>query len=118
MGFVDEVKSVAQIARDAGNLPLYGRLLDLQREAIEMQEQLAELRAENRRLSEDLARRSELSREGDKYYLTQDDGQREGPICYKCYVGSGNVSMLTAAHGRVGTGYGIVHTCKHCKAQY
>jgi hypothetical protein len=118
MGIIDEVKSVAEIARQAGNLPLYERLLGLQKDALEMQEQLANLKREKDNLSEALARREALVRQGDKYFYASDSEQKEGPVCHKCYVDSGRISLLVPSRGRVGATIGSVLVCKHCQSQY
>ena len=50
MGFYDAFKDVLNMAQKADNIDLYRQLLDLSAQALEMQEEITRLKAENKEL--------------------------------------------------------------------
>ena len=48
MGFYDAFKDVLNMAQKADNIDLYRQLLDLSAQALEMQEEIIKLKAENK----------------------------------------------------------------------
>ena len=50
MGFYDAFKDVLNMAQKADNIDLYRQLLDLSVQALEMQEEIVRLKAENKEL--------------------------------------------------------------------
>lgn len=85
MGAYEAIKDAAKLAQKADNVELYERLLDAQREALEMQEELRAVRRE----IEELRRQEELEEGLDFdegiYWLDGEDGERGGPYCQLCW---------------------------------
>lgn len=50
MGLYEGIKDIAKVLQQADNIPLYQQLLDLSTQALELQGEVARLRAENEEL--------------------------------------------------------------------
>lgn len=69
------------------------------------------LAKENDDLRKELKRRKELEREGNAYYLLENDGSKTGPLCPKCYKDDGLVFALAKnSRGKV--------VCTVCGREY
>ena len=108
MGLIDEIKTVAKTAQDVGNIETYAKLLDVQREALELLEQNQTLRQCVQELEAPLEHRSSLELRGGRYYYAPDPNL--GPVCPKCYNDSGIVVELTTTTGGP--------WCDHCRSGY
>lgn len=53
MGIIDNIKDIASIVQKADNIDLYSRILDLQKEAMDLVWQNNELKSEIRKLKEE-----------------------------------------------------------------
>ena len=54
MGLYEGIKDVAKVVQQADNIDLYKKLLDLGAQALDMQEEIAKLKVENKRLQEEI----------------------------------------------------------------
>jgi hypothetical protein len=86
MGIVDHIKDAAKVARQIDNIELYRQILDLQGEALEMQEQLNAKIKRIQELEEALDKKSRLLFADNAYFETGPNGNPAGiPYCPRCY---------------------------------
>lgn len=108
VGLIDDIKTVAKTAQDMGNIDTYTKLLDVQRDALDLMEENQQLRARVHALEEQIAHRDELEfRNGRYYYKSALD---LGPVCPKCYKDSGIVCKLSNST--------LGPFCAHCQSSY
>lgn len=84
MGFYEMFKDVIKVAKDAGNLDLYEKLLNLTEKAMELQDENIRLKKEIEQLKENDEIRKKLIFENNMYYLIDSD-KKEGPYCSTCW---------------------------------
>ncbi|MBP1931977.1 hypothetical protein [Ammoniphilus resinae] len=104
MGIIGDIKSIGEIVQKADNIELYRKILDLQYEAMNVIEQLNELKEENRILKEKLKTVENLTFKGNMYFK---NGVNE-PFCSKCWDAD---SKLVRLHGD-GAGWFQCPLCK------
>ena len=85
MGFYDAFKDVLNMAQKADNIDLYRQLLDLSAQALEMQEEITRLKAENKEL------KSQKNIEDDiEYYvdpfITRKSDEKPIKYCAACWA--------------------------------
>ena len=85
MGIIDEIKSVAKVVKQAGNIELYQKILDLQAQALELIEEKATLKSQLRELQDTKAIGQSLVFEANGYWRNTPDNLREGPFCSSCW---------------------------------
>jgi len=86
MGIIDTAKDLIKLAQLSDNADFIQQVFNLQREALEMQEELNALREELRSLKNKESERNELTFK-DGLYWKFDEGDnepKEGPFCSKC----------------------------------
>lgn len=82
MGLLDAIKETASIIQKADNLDLYRQILDIQREALEQQEELRKLMEENHELKKKLEFRGKIIRHREPVITIEGD---ETIYCASCY---------------------------------
>lgn len=81
MGLVDKVKEVAALVQQLGNIELYRTILDLQKDALDSEDEKRKLRDQVLALEEEVRIKGQLAARDNVYWLG--DGQ-EGPFCTGC----------------------------------
>lgn len=94
MGIVDQARDIAKLAQDIHAMPLYEKVVAMQANLVQMVDDNATLRNENRELKDALSLRQELQFERNLYWRGAGD-QRTGPFCPACFNKDGKaVQML------------------------
>ncbi len=81
MSIIEDVKNMAKLVQQAGNLELYQKMLDLQSQAMDLVEADRLRREEMTELKRQLRVKSELEFKKDSYW--KESG--EGPFCVPCW---------------------------------
>src|SRR3989338_10615893 len=81
MGAIDNVREVAKLVKDLGNMDLYRQILDLQGEIMELTQENRELREKVQELESKLKQNSQMIFRSPFYYATGDDV----PHCPRCW---------------------------------
>lgn len=104
MSLYEVAKDAVKLARQADNVDLTQKLLDVQSQALEIQEDMAALRRENEGLRERLALRA-LELRDDGMYWDGDDG----PFCPRCADGEGKRARVGQNRAN---GFWICNVCE------
>ena len=107
MGLYEGLKDVANLVQKADNIGIYKQLLDLSAQALEMQNRISELTAENKALKDqqDLSNRIERHKEP---YITLKDDEQQILYCSHCWDADRKlIQVETNGEG--------VYDCPHCK---
>lgn len=83
VGF-NELKSIAGVLQEAGKIPQYQQILEVQEKLLEMQKRIFDLEIENKELKEKLETNRSLIFENNAYW-TEQDGIKAGPFCSCCW---------------------------------
>ena len=81
MGAIDNVKEVAKLVKDLGNMELYRKILDLQGEIMELTQVNRELQTRVRELEDTISRIDQMTFRSPFYYVDGDDV----PHCPRCW---------------------------------
>lgn len=113
MTLLDNAKDLARLVQQLDNVEITQKVIDLQRDALEMQEELFRVKEELRKSRDAEERDSKLVIRGGMYRL--DDPyiheSRRGPFCTKCKDVD---EKLVALKGSQKQGF----WCPHCKTQF
>jgi hypothetical protein len=90
-------------------------IIDLQESVYDLVEQNHVQAERIRQLDTQLKRRNDLIREGDRYFISEKDNSKSGPVCPKCYEESQVVSSLRETKIPV---VGNVYLCAACDTKY
>jgi len=82
MGLLDTIKDAVSVIQKADNLDLYRQILDIQRQALEQQEAMLKLIAENKELKAQLQRKGRVIRH--KQPVITLEGE-DTVYCASCY---------------------------------
>lgn len=89
MGIYDGIKDVAKVMQQADNIELYQKLLDLSAQALDMQDEIAKLREENKELKDKNIIFCKIMRHVPKDrtepYITLSDDETEIKYCARCF---------------------------------
>lgn len=108
MGLYDGIKDVANIIQKADNIELYGKLLDLSAQALELQNDVARLTEENNKLKQKENISNNIVRH-DETYITLKNDKYETKYCSCCWDSSGKmVQVRTYDDGEY-----MCHLCKN-----
>ena len=107
MGLYEGLKDVAKLVQEADNIELYRQLLDLSAQALEMQNTISELTAENKSLKEQEVLSNKIERHTEPYLTLKDD---ELHILYCSHCWDADRKMIQIEINREGK-----FTCPHCK---
>ena len=84
MAIFDELKSVANVLREADKIPQYQQILGVLEKLIEMQNRILTLETENKELVESLKIQESLVFENNAYWIEK-DSKKDGPYCSCCW---------------------------------
>lgn len=111
MGMIDNLKDAAKLAKGLGNMDLYKQILDLQGEALEMQEQLNQKTKRIQELEEALTFSSKLVFASGVYFeLNEDNTQKGTPYCPRCFEVDRIARHLRPRSGQM--------NCPNCKMYF
>lgn len=85
MAFYDAFKDVIDIAQKADNIDLYRKLLDLSRDALDLQNEVYRLSEENEQLKKKLLEEQTVVRHKDENYITLKDDEQQIQYCSTCW---------------------------------
>ena len=86
MVIFDELKSIANVLREADKIPQYQQILGVLEKLVEMQNRILILEKENKELSESLKTQESLVFSNNAYWAEK-DGDKDGPYCSCCWDG-------------------------------
>jgi predicted RNase H-like nuclease (RuvC/YqgF family) len=75
-------------------LNLRGKALDLQRDNDALMDENRKLKDEMDKLKQEIQNLKAIHRKGKAYFIMDETGKEEGPICYNCYMKNGGVFFL------------------------
>lgn len=103
MAIFDELKSVAGVLQEAGKIPQYQQILEVQEKLLGMQSHIFDLETENRELKQQIKTKEDLIVKNDAYWTKEGDG----PFCLTCH-GAKNllIRMISWGKGQ--------HKCNNC----
>ena len=110
MGLYDGIKDVANIIQKADNIELYKKLIDLCAQALEMQEELAMLKLENRELKEQKSIADKIERHEEPYITLKNDVPH---ILYCSHCWDSNRKLIQGKCNSSGQMY-----CPECKERF
>ena len=89
MGIYDGIKDVAKVMQQADNIELYQKLLDLSAQALDMQDEIAKLREENKELKNKNTISGKIMRHEPKDrtepFITLSDDETGIKYCARCF---------------------------------
>lgn len=114
MGIIDEAKSLAKTIQQMDNIELYKKILDIQAEAMDLIEENKNLKQVNEKLRDELKIKEKLEFENNLYWLKENDNERIGPFCTRCWD---KEHILMRLHKK-DDGWGRIYVvCPECKTQ-
>lgn len=114
MAIVDNAKLVYELAKKGATLELQEKVMELREEAMTLQEENIQLRTKVQSLEAQLRLRHEPESDGEVYWVTKEDGKRDGPFCQRCFDVNQKLVRLQPARDR--TGYDWF--CLECESDY
>ena len=110
MGAIDNVKEVARLVKDLGNMELYRQILDLQGEIMELTQANRELQAKVTELENTLTQVDQMEFRPPFYYTEGD----EIPHCPRCWEVNRRAVHFPPPHRTVG---GPLYNCPECNCK-
>jgi len=111
MSIIDHIRDAAKVARQIDNIELYKQILDLQGEALEIQEQLLEKTKRIKELEEALVIKQKIAFVDSAYFETNAEGNPTGdPYCPRCYDIDKKLCHLNSLGGNM--------QCPNCHIKY
>ena len=109
MGLYEQIKDVAKVVQQADNIDLYLKLLDLGAIALDMQEEIANLKEENSKLKERLNLLDKVIRHDSLYITLKEDESIF--YCAHCWDSSKQLIQVEC------NDYNGSFKCPHCKIE-
>lgn len=107
MGWYEAIKDGISVAQQADNIPLVQNLIDAQKQILDLISENANLKEENRKLSEKLEQKSSIKRYNDTY-ITLNSNETQIKYCATCWDNSQKLIQLSCEEG-----YFICPVCKN-----
>jgi len=107
MGAIDNVKEVAKLVKELGNMELYRQILDLQGEIMELTQANRELRENMQKLEDKLSQVEKMTFRSPFYYTEGDDV----PYCPRCWEVNRKAVHYPEPRNTVS---GTMYTCPEC----
>ena len=85
MGIYEKIKDITNVIQKADNIDLYRQLLDLGKDALDMQEEIANLKTENQQLRDELSLNSRIVRHKGELFITLEGDEDEIHYCSNCW---------------------------------
>ena len=98
MGLYEAFKEVLSVAQKADNVDLYRQLLDLNAQALDLQEENTRLKNEIHELQKTRDVESKIERHSEPYITLRDDSKKT-PYCAVCW-GKDRVLIQLSAYGK------------------
>jgi len=119
MSLIDTAKDIYELAKKGATLELQERLVRIREEALSLQEENLGLRQKVAELEEKLSVKESLYFDGSLYWLIDDEEEKNGPYCQRCYdVDRRMVRLQDASYIDVGGSRTKVWTCRGCEKSY
>ncbi|XOQ44285.1 MAG: hypothetical protein ACFWTN_07585 [Clostridium sp.] len=95
MGWYDAVKDAISVAKKAGDIGLYEKLLDLQQAMRDMQQENNELREQLKSLQDSINLENEMEPDYDnKMFFRKHNNEKIGPYCPVCWQRDKKLCLL------------------------
>lgn len=108
MGAIENVREVAKLVKDLGNMELYRQILDLQGEIMELTQANRELQKKVKELQDKLTQVGKMTFRSPFYYADGDDV----PYCPRCWeVDKQAIHLSEPIH----VASGPLYNCPQCK---
>lgn len=85
MGIVENIKSVASTVQQIDNIELYSKILNVQKEAMDLLQENRELKIENEDVKDKLKIKDSLCHDRESYWIKKDVNESDGPFCTRCW---------------------------------
>jgi hypothetical protein len=85
MGLIENVKEVVGVLQKADNIDLYRKVLDLQKDALDLIEENRYLKNQVKQLEESLTIISNIEFKDNMYFTNINTEDEKGPFCTKCW---------------------------------
>ena len=108
MGTIDNIKEVAKLVKDIGNMELYQKILDLQGEVMELTQANHDLQTRVRELDDIVSKAGRMTFRSPFYYLDGDPT----PLCPRCWEVDKNAVHYPEPRS---TAIGPRYVCLECK---
>jgi hypothetical protein len=108
MGLIESIKDIANIIQKFGNIDLNNKILEIGSQALEQQEKLFKLEAENRELKEIRDISNKIERHN-TLYLTLNDDPQKLPYCSHCWDAEQKLIQVEPRNNNE------QYFCPHCK---
>lgn len=108
MAIFDELKSVANVLKEADKIPQYQQILEVLEKLLEMQKHVVDLEVENKGLKDKLEIQRSLIFENNAYWINK-DGKKDGPYCSCCWDDDRKVIRMQPSHNPA------YFSCPKCK---
>ncbi|HAT68320.1 MAG: hypothetical protein A2481_02730 [Candidatus Yonathbacteria bacterium RIFOXYC2_FULL_47_9] len=113
MAIFDELKSVAGVLQEAGKIPQYQQILEVQEKLLEMMNHIFALENENRELKQQIKTKEALVFEGNVYWMNDGD-KKNGPFCKVCHEKENKMITLDIGSFGLGTSRNQTYYRYHC----
>ena len=118
MSIVDTAKDLYDLLSKGANIELQEQLMKLRQEALNVQEENLALRQRVSELEYEKTQAQEMEFEGEVYWRTLEDGDRDGPFCQRCFDVDKRLVRLVSVPTASGRGTVMKWNCKECKKYY
>jgi thymidine phosphorylase len=111
MGLFNEIKDVANVLQQAGNIDLYKQVLGLCEQALEMQNKIACLQNENDNLKKELKIKDDIERQDNfNLFITLKNDNKKIKYCSHCWDAERKLIQIQCLY--TGTS-----CCPYCKTE-
>lgn len=94
MSIIVKGKEILRLVQETQNLELKQKILELQGEILEIYEENLKLKEQNQGLNKALKLKQNLIFENNRYFLLNENREKEGPFCSKCFDGQDRLIRL------------------------
>ncbi|SCJ52537.1 Uncharacterised protein [uncultured Clostridium sp.] len=85
MALYENVKDALSLIQKTDNLELYSKIIDVQKEAMDLLEENRNLKNRMHQLQEELNTKKSVEYIEDAYYVKRENGTYDGPYCRVCW---------------------------------
>jgi len=85
VGVIESVKDLSELIKKYNDAELYKKIQDLRDEIFNLREENQAYREKIKELENAIQIKGKLKKEGNLYYLYQEDGEKDGPFCLTCW---------------------------------
>ncbi|HPG01074.1 MAG TPA: hypothetical protein PLE77_13525 [Kiritimatiellia bacterium] len=102
MSIIDDAKQIGDLIKKYNDQDLYERIVALREQILVLREENITLKDELKKAKDDATTASQLIRDGNCYFL-KDDEKRERPFCLTCWDSDRKLVSLILSEDRWGT---------------